>query len=135
MGKRKIIQALLANTVEFGQLSSILTKNKKQYVFLNVGSLSLVSIISNQGSTNVEGGSSSRVGVVETSQPSFLFQRVCLELIYTNIIFTLTNHVHKILQMRPNFDLRAILGEETENMFRSILNNAGPFRTLTIRNK
>ena len=129
-----LIQTLLANTLEYGQLSSIRTKNKKQYVFLNVGSLTLVSIISNQGSNNVEGGSSSRVGVVETSQPSFLFQRVCLELIYTNIIFTLTNHVHKILQMRPNFDLRAILGEETENMFRSILNNAGPFRTLTHRN-
>jgi len=116
-----LIQALLANTVEYGQLSTIRTKNKKQYVFLNVGSLTLVSIISNQGSNNVEGG-------------SFLFQRMCLELIYTNIIFTLTNHVHKIFQMRPNFDLRAILGEETENMFRSILNNAGPFRTLTNRN-
>ena len=76
----------------------------------------IVSIISNQGSNNVEGGSSSRVGVVETSQSSFLFQIMCLELIYTNTIFTLTNHVHKVFQMRPNFDLRPIFGEETENM-------------------
>ena len=111
-----LIQALLANTLEYGQLSSIRTKNKKQCVFSNDGSLTLVSIISNQESNNVEGGSSSRVGVVETTQSSFLFQRMCLELIYTNTIFTLTNHVHKIFQMRPNFDLRAILGEETENM-------------------
>ena len=123
----------MANTIEYGQLSSIRTKNKKPYVSLNVGSLTLASIITNQGSNNVEGGSSSRVGVVETTQSSFLFQRMCLELIYTNIIFTLTNHVHKIFQMRPKFDLRATLGKETENMCRSILNNAGPFRTLTTR--
>ena len=103
MGKRKIIQALLANTVEFGQLSSILTKNKKQYVFLNVGSLSLVSIISNQGSTNVEGGSSSRVGVVETSQSSFLIQRMCLELIFD----TLSPSYHHGLYI--DIDLRSFL--------------------------
>ena len=103
MGKRKIIQALLANTVEYGQLSSIRTKNKKSYVFLNVGSLTLASIISNQGSNNVEGGSSSRVGVVETSQSSFLIQRMCLELIFD----TLSPSYHHGLYI--DIDLRSFL--------------------------
>ncbi|GMH58702.1 hypothetical protein TL16_g02667 [Triparma laevis f. inornata] len=92
-----------SGTVTPNILSSLETENEK-YTFLKKGSIYLLA----HGQTPY----------------SSTYITLTLEILYTQILFTLTSKVHSIFQKSPNFDLRSMLGA-TDVVMKGLMGQGG----------
>jgi len=103
-----LIQALrtAALPAQLGEMQS-LQAGRLSMVLMTVGSITLLSIQN------------------KSRHPSELFARLQLEYLYAQLIFIMTDQIHKIYQQDPAYDLRSMI-VSNENLLHGILDESGP---------